>query len=54
MIRIPSVKLTTEYGSCEIFGEIQIIESEKKCKQNCIECDNRCEFGYQAAEMLII
>lgn len=54
-MRLHSIEVKTEHGICEIFLTEQGKKNiEFRCKSNCLECDNRCEFGYQAAEMLVI
>lgn len=55
MNRLHSIEIETEHGICEIF----LPEQEKKnivekCKSDCIKCNDRCELGYQAAELIII
>lgn len=53
MVQLHSVIIETQYGTCEIY----LTKKQKediKCEASCIECDNRCEFGYQAVEVLII
>ena len=48
-MRLTSQIVETEYGTYEVHKYVK-----EKCKSDCIECDDRCEFGYQTAEMLVI